>query len=984
MTTNWTPYHAQYFAYELTQRIASRVTNEGFDDADNLDKLTASLSDAQVDLNPHQVDAALFALRSPLSQGVILADEVGLGKTIEAGIVIAQRWAERKRRILIIAPANLRKQWSQELADKFFLPSHILEKKSFDEAIKKRNLNPFLQNDTILICSFQFASTKKPYIEQTKWDLVIIDEAHRLRNVYRKDNKMGNAIKEALFEKPKILLTATPLQNSLNELYGLVSIVDDYIFGDFRSFKQQYKQLNTPEQFAELKQRIAPVCKRTLRAQVREYVRYTERICFTREFLPYEEEQILYRGVSEYLRKERLYALPNSQRALMTLILRKILASSTFAIADTLQGLVNKLEQILHRHTQNETPTEGGEIWEQDFETAQALKEEWNDDPDFEDPEDSDEKWFSPQELQEIAAELTEIKAFHELAKKIQANAKGDTLVIALEKGFEKMRELGAAEKAVIFTESVRTQKYIREILIQSGYDNKIVLFNGSNNDVDSSRIYRNWLKKNKGSDRITGSRAADIRAALTEHFRDEAQILIATEAAAEGINLQFCSLVVNYDLPWNPQRIEQRIGRCHRYGQRFNVVVINFLNNNNAADKRVYQLLTQKFALFDGVFGASDEVLGAIESGVDFEKRIVQIYQNCRTEEEINAAFDALRAELDTPISERLAQTHQQLIENFDEEVLEKIKVESEKRLDEFENKFWQFTYFALKDFATDFDNQNFAFRLSKSPFGNVETGVFRFLSHRLPFDRLPKNAQVYRFGHRLARQLFETHQNVALPCAEVVFDSTASPTKISALQKYADTEGGQNTGWLQVRRLVINGLEADECLMCAAINDDGEILPDDLAKRFFSLVSTAEPIPTVCPDDRANILDALLNTQKNKTLTQRNQRDLSLFDIEMDKLDRWADDQRLALHTELRDLEQEIKLKKNLIRQINVLAEKIKEKRIITDLEKKLADKRLKLYTEEDLIQHRKEEFLDTVQAKLSLDISEKNLFTIRWRIV
>ncbi len=122
------------------------------------------------------------------------------------------------------------------------------------------------------------------------------------------------------------------------------------------------------------------------------------------------------------------------------------------------------------------------------------------------------------------------------------------------------------------------------------------------------------------------------MKAALVEHFRDDAEILVATEAAAEGINLQFCSLVVNYDLPWNPQRIEQRIGRCHRYGQQHDVVVVNFINKNNEADQRVYQLLSEKFQLFDGIFGASDEVLGTIESGVDFERRIAEIYQTCRT----------------------------------------------------------------------------------------------------------------------------------------------------------------------------------------------------------------------------------------------------------------------------------------------------------------------------------------------------------------
>src|SRR5438045_819294 len=159
----------------------------------------------------------------------------------------------------------------------------------------------------------------------------------------------------------------------------------------------------------------------------------------------------------------------------------------------------------------------------------------------------------------------------------------------------------------------------------------------------------------------VTGNKAVDLRAALVEHFRDRADILIATEAAAEGVNLQFCALVVNYDLPWNPQRIEQRIGRCHRYGQKHDVVVVNFFNQTNAADQRVFQLLSEKFLLFEGVFGASDEVLGAIESGVDFEKRIADIYQRCRTPEEINASFDELQRELNQQIDEAMTRTRQQ-----------------------------------------------------------------------------------------------------------------------------------------------------------------------------------------------------------------------------------------------------------------------------------------------------------------------------------
>src|SRR5208283_3077846 len=232
-TLSFTDYQAKYIAYELTRRFPP----------DSVEKLTGTLADAQVDLNPHQIDAALFAFRSPLSRGALLADEVGLGKTIEAGLVLSQRWAERKRRILVITPSNLRKQWYQELTEKFFLPCRILESKSYNAAIRHGNFRPFEATD-IIICSYHFARSKAGDVHSLPWDLVVIDEAHRLRNVYKPSNVIANTLKLALAGKDKLLLTATPLQNSLLELFGLVSFIDEHIFGDLRSFREQFANLS--------------------------------------------------------------------------------------------------------------------------------------------------------------------------------------------------------------------------------------------------------------------------------------------------------------------------------------------------------------------------------------------------------------------------------------------------------------------------------------------------------------------------------------------------------------------------------------------------------------------------------------------------------------------------------------------------------------------------------------------------------------------
>lgn len=981
-----TPYHAKYFAFELTRQHA----------ANSLQKFTASIANAQVDLNPHQVDAALFAFKSPLSKGALLADEVGLGKTIEAGIVIAQKWAERKRNILIITPANLRKQWNQEISDKFFLPSIILETKSFNEQIKEANLNPFDQKENIIICSYQFAKAKDVYVRQINWDLVVIDEAHRLRNVYKPSNKIARAIKEAVAHVPKILLTATPLQNSLLELYGLVSIIDDYAFGDLKSFKSQYARITSENNYEELKKRLEPLCKRTLRRQILEYIKYTNRTCILQEFTPGDDEQRLYNLVSEYLQSPNLYALPPGQRTLMTLILRKLLASSTYAISGTLQGLADKLEAAISKHEDRQEISSllsGGleEVFTNNYETYEEQLDEWIEEEEEQDTNEKEERIYSPAEIEEVKKEIASLKEFKILANSIRKNSKGEVLFTALNKGFEKLQELGANRKAIIFTESTRTQEYLKNILEARGYKEKIVLFNGSNNDPKSNQIYQNWIREHQGTDRVTGSKTADKRAALVDYFRDEATIMIATEAAAEGINLQFCSLVVNYDLPWNPQRIEQRIGRCHRYGQKFDVVVVNFLNNTNAADQRVYQLLDEKFRLFSGVFGASDEVLGAIESGVDFEKRIVNIYQTCRTTETIQLAFDFLQKEMEPQIEQGIDLTRKKLLENFDEEVHEKLRInlrESREYLGKFENMLWLLTKFYLQPYAAFNEKENY-FYLNKNPFSGdpINRGPYKMGKKNIG-EELPEcsgqepaaeeESNIYRAGHPLAKRLIEQCKTADLPVKELIFDYSGSDKQIFILKGLVSKQG-----WMQVRQLSMVSFETEDCLLFAGTDDEGNILTEDQCQRLFSLSAKTMPYETPVPNEVQRLL--LEEFQVRGTMIQQEnaKRNHSFFDEEVEKLEKWSEDVRTSIKFEIKELDKEIKTRKTEARKMLRLEEKIKEQRLIKELEKSLAEKRYNQYHSEDEIENRKDHLLDEVEKRLQQQTSETDLFTIRWKI-
>lgn len=947
---NITPHQAKYLSYELTRRFPSGSS----------EKFNMALVDAQVDLNPHQVEAALFAFKSPLSKGAILADEVGLGKTIEAGILLSQLWAERRRKLLIICPANLRKQWSQELAEKFFLESMLLENKNYKELKKSGKKNPFDQTK-IVICSYQFARSKADFMQLITWDLAVIDEAHRLRNVYKPTNKIGNAIKEALSHSRKALLTATPLQNSLLELYGLVSIIDENTFGDIKSFRSQFLRTVDGDNFQDLRDRLKSVCIRNLRSQVQEYIRYTNRIPLTIKFEPTETEQQLYEQVSDYLQRELLYALPAGQRHLMTLILRKLLASSSFAIAGTLNGLIRKLNLVIENNKQV-SATEG---IEEDYELFEEQAEEW-------DEETEEVEKLTDIDIELIGKEITDLTAFRDLAESIKHNTKGDKLLTALKEGFAKM-DKHANRKAIIFTESTRTQNYLFNLLSEH-YPDRIVLFNGSNNDELSNKIYKSWVIQNTGTDKISGSQTGDKRSALVDYFRNEATIMIATEAAAEGINLQFCSLIINFDLPWNPQRIEQRIGRCHRYGQKYDVVVVNFLNTKNAADVRVFQLLDQKFKLFSGVFGASDDVLGSIESGVDFEKRIAEIYQNYRSENEIIEQFDLLQQELDEQINKKMLSTREKLLANFDDEVIDKLKLrlaESKEYITKYEKWLWTITKHELGSNA-NFNDEELTFRLTQQP-----NKKHIFPTETFKLGKPSTEPHVYRMGHPLAQYVLESVKQNATPYANLIFDLTKYVGNISILEELKG-----NKGWMTVTAVSVNSFESSDYLLIYGNTSDSKQVTEEQLKRMLTLpVSKYELASNEVQSDTNEKLGETHLTALLKSISEN---DSVFMKLETEKLNKWAEDRINASELAIKETKAKIKELNRESHKTTVPAEQLKIQEELQELSRKQKKQRQEIFIVEDEIAEMRDKMIADIQQRMKQEITKEHLFTINWKLI
>ncbi len=622
----------------------------------------ASQRAGRVDSNPHQVDAVVFALARIPEGGCILADEVGLGKTIEAGLVIAQLMAEGANRVLLITPKALLGQWQQELTDLF----------GIDTVEATAGPESFSGSGVFLIGREQATSIRGEAAlkDAAPFDLCVIDEAHEIfAGIHKRFDRLGQYDEEsphALMAgrlraaldgtgTPVILLTATPIQNSLPELWGLVQYVDPTgtLLGDITTFRKMFcgdtDRILREGQENELRRRLNTVVKRTLRRQAQAFMEqpFVGRQAHKFEYSMSPEEKSLYDDVTDYLLRPALVAFRGNQRRLLLIGFHRRMASSHSALAASLRNVADRLQRTLDM---------GAFSTEQDAEVIKADLED-DDMPGT----DTDTEPLPPPEV--IQAELDLVESFIARADALTTDGKAQALIKAVRMVLKRGEEERGSGKVVVFTESLTTQEYIRDLLLESGVvgDQDVTLFRGTNDSPRATEALRNWQAEvaDKMPTYRKPTREVATRLALVYEFKTRSKVFISTEAGAKGLNLQFCDTLVNYDLPWNPQRIEQRIGRCHRYGQKTDVTVINFVATDNEAQQLTLEILTEKLDLFGTVLGASDEVLhrpseDAPESvvgalGSEFENRVNRIWERARSKEQIVAELRELRESMDT-----------------------------------------------------------------------------------------------------------------------------------------------------------------------------------------------------------------------------------------------------------------------------------------------------------------------------------------------
>lgn len=578
--------------------------------------LTSACAGYQIELYPYQISAALFAIERLSSGGVILADEVGLGKTIEAGIVISHLWAEQQRNILVVAPLMLLRQWEGKLSACFDLPCRVIDSSSLQQMDKSDYLNAFKvcnNQPSIIITSYETAARCSEHISAMRWNLVVMDEVHRLRNMYQRsrDNIASNrhlVLLQALEGSPKLMLTATPMQNRVADIVAITSFINPYLLSDV-DFKQGT--------LGQIKSQLQYYCRRNLRGplietgQLRMCNRYVHLIAVSSMDPP---EQLQY--VNELIDHFCLNFYSVEIFALIRITLYRLWGSST----RILRGFFSKFCQSaqpsanLLEHTRLESE-------EFDAELQQHMTLALKDDVDID-------------AVTVLAEEIMDA------LKLITPEPKLDMLIQRLPELFSDLKSRGRPEKIIIFTCFKETQQLLLEQLITFVGESHVLTLNGSNDCAQSQAVFERWWREVKHYNPKVAKSQVNVREAITWYFKEHGKILIATDAASEGLNLQFCCTLINYDLTWNPQSLEQRIGRVHRIGQLHDVSIINMQNSDNMAERHMLNLIDLKLGLFNQIFDASDEIAGKTGTLGLYEAHLAQL-KKCRTPAELAGFFN-------------------------------------------------------------------------------------------------------------------------------------------------------------------------------------------------------------------------------------------------------------------------------------------------------------------------------------------------------
>ena len=882
-------------------------------------RFAASQRLGRIDPNPHQIDAVMFALRRIPEGGCILADEVGLGKTIEAGLVVAQLMAEGAERVLIVVPKPLLGQWQDELYTLFGI-----------SAMEAADARCEITARGVFLVGREYAgsvSGSERLAAAPPFDLCVIDEAHEMfAGIYRRFDRLGeydessgaaqtaHRVRRLIRPAPVLLLTATPIQNSLEEMWGLLQYVEPTgtLVGSLPTFKalfcagQDGRRL-VPGQAPELRRRLAEVVQRTLRHQAQEFLDqpFVGRRAKLYEYSMSREEKQLYDDVTNYLLAPSLNAFQGRSRQLLLIGFHRIMASSIAALAKSLERVADRL-----RRMRQGSP---------DAEPAHLIESLASDLDDDELQEIEDDAVVEGAVT--IHDELEQVEDFVRRARSLPHDSKAHSLVKVVRSIGDRR---GGNAKLVVFTESLTTQEYLRDLLIEHAglEDSEITLFRGHNDSPRARQALHRWQEEVGRHLPAHSLPSPDIavRLALVHEFKTRSRVFIATEAGAKGLNLQFCDTVVNYDLPWNPQRIEQRIGRCHRYGQKRDVTVVNFLARDNETQRLTLEILMQKLDLFGNVLDMSDSVLHEARSkrsqelttalGPDFEQQLNRIWERARSIDEVEEELRRLRDTMEDRRRDldRIREHTTGLIETrFDEAVQQafrRIADELPATLNELDADLERVVTDYLRangiDHATEVHKRRRLIRISASERlpGALSEGLSVAAGHA---DAL-EEVDALHVAHPLVRAAIDDARRSGSGTFSVRFRLTAQAPEVLEQRR-------GSRGRLALSRISYRGFEREDRLVATAVFEDSAVLrPAEAALELLGM--PCEDLPAALGDlsVTASDLDEVVDEELFFDQAHAADAEIEAFSRALDQLDQYVEDRLLVLRRGQREISDQL----------------------------------------------------------------------------
>lgn len=809
--TGVTPYHAKYLAAVIRRKFPQS----------SVDRLIPIIYDADIGIHPHQIATANKILNSPVSSGYILSDQLGMGKSIEAAIIISWLWHKGEKKILVIAPVSQVEMWRKLLKVNFGLPTEIMTDENIATLKNDKKKEP-LDIGRVLICTYKFAYEHESLIQNNKWDFVVVDEAHRLKDIYDIKSAIGDSIRASTLPHKKLLLTSTPFQSTMKRLFRIANMVDKYIFGDQRSYNYQFVSITDDINYKDLGKRLESVMSRTEAKRVPDFIGKARKSEILVQYEGNDIERDYITAMNNYFIDSSKFGLPSEKASLQSLALYKQVTLSP-KIAMGGLGIIDQGLEILRKgEDQSDFLIEK---FSEDIETLPWIKNEW-----FRSTQEVlDIKDFKSIQ-KDVEEEKKRLLLLREYVLAVKKDSRLNAFMAGLNKSEELIRSIKGKKRILVYTESLQAQKYL-VFMLRDARKKGVYYINATNKDEESEKIYKAFIRNKKNRFLITGIEEIDRRTAIIQEFEAKGRILVATDRGLADQTLKHTYVVINYDLPVDPYITQLRISKIHGHLNPNDIIIVNIVSKDNEFEVWNYEKQRDTFDLFTGEYGRSDIPVGAIGVGSDFGMLIFGYYMKHHTIHLVERAFRKIAIQIKEAKSTSMRNYYSKLLlesARREQEHWDEVMKEFKPKLDLLLQGVLHVSAIMTQGYGKISARGAGTLRLTKKPFrmSDEDLGDYTFDLNEKP------NRRKFYINSEFGGKMIDKALKQKLTIHHLKFSyRSVKPRKRSL------TPLKGKSGVLDLRLVNVQGMQEEEHLIFTGLTDDGVMLEQEQCRDLMEL---------------------------------------------------------------------------------------------------------------------------------------------------